>query len=371
MKRGATPINSDRLRSLLRDMVDIYSPSGKEGQITGHLSGYLRERGLPVSLTAVTEGRHNIEVVSPGSEPRVAFLGHLDTVPAFDIERYESEERDGQLYGLGSADMKAGCAALIEAFLSLHEEGVTPKQSGLFLVVGEEEVGDGTTALLAERSFSHAVVAEPTTLRPCLAHYGYVEMLVRSFGTRRHASMSGREYNAIFAMLRMLLKLGGVLEADHPETVLNIRDLHSGESGFAVPDRCEAWVDLHIPPGALPDRFAGELAELARGSLSGSVATGYEIEFPTLIPGYRLADQDSLVESLRSVFASLHLEWAPDSFRSHSDANLMHAQGCSPVVLGPGQLAKAHTRDESVDLEQVSRAAGIYRDLLLHIEEIW
>lgn len=371
MKMVAAPINDERLRSLLCDMVDIYSPSGKEGQITGYLAGYLRERGLPVALTAVTEGRHNVQVLAPESVPDVAFVGHIDTVPAFDIEHYESEERDGQVYGLGTADMKAGCAALVEAFLALHEADVRPKRSGLFLVVGEEEVGDGTTALLEERSFAHALVAEPTNLRPCPAHYGYVEMLVRSFGTRRHASMSGREYNAIFAMLRMLLKLGGVLEADHPETVLNIRDLHSGESGFAVPDRCEAWVDLHIPPGASPDRFAGELAELARVSLSGSVATGYEIEFPTLIPGYRLTDQNPLIESLRSVFASLTLEWAPDSFRSHSDANLMHAQGCSPVVLGPGQLAKAHTRDESVDLDQVSRAARIYRDLLLHIEETW
>lgn len=365
---SADHIREDRLKDLLCRMVDIYSPSGKEEELVAFLADYLEHQGLPVTLREVTEGRFNVEVVAAGSDPDTAFCGHIDTVPAYDIERYESDERDGQIFGLGTADMKAGCAAMVEAFVAFAESGSLPQRSGLFLVVGEEEVGDGTQALLSERNFSSAIVAEPTGLRPCLSHYGYIEMLVRAFGTRRHASMAGREYNAIFAMLRMLLRMGGVLEADYPEAILNIRDLHSSESGFAVPDRCEAWVDLHIPPRTDPKRFAEELEQLAGDSLTGSAVNGHAIEFPSLFRGYRLEETAPFPSLVERVFLSQGMDWSPGAFKSHSDASLMRQAGCDPVVLGPGHLAKAHTRDESVPIDQVVTSSRLFFELLRAVD---
>ncbi len=52
------------------------------------------------------------------------------------------------------------------------------------------------------------------------------------------------------------------------------------------------------------------------------------------------------------------------SFHSHSDANLLWNVNCKPIILGPGQLAKAHTRDESISWEEVNRAARLYHELL-------
>lgn len=346
-------------------MVDIYSPSGKEEEICEFLAGYLYDKGLPVTQREVSEGRRNIEVVFSDARPDIAFVGHIDTVPAFDIERYESKTKGGHIHGLGTADMKGGCAAMIEAFVRLVEKDQAPERAALFLVVGEEESGDGTTALLEARSFPWAIVAEPTELMPCLAHYGYIEMLVRAFGTRRHASMAGRQYNAIMAMLRMLLKMGGLLEADYPEAVLNIRDIHSSESGFAVPGSCEAGVDVHIPPTASAERFAQTLAAVVQDCLAGGNVTDYTIDFPIVAKGYRLKDTGLLPELLEQAFERQKIDWLPAAFKSHSDANLMREAGCKPIILGPGQLAKAHTRDESVLFREVAAAAQIYLDVLV------
>ena len=85
-------IHRERLKSLLCDMVDIYSPSGKEEEICEFLAGYLYDKGLPVTQREVSEGRRNIEVVFSDARPDIAFVGHIDTVPAFDIERYESKK---------------------------------------------------------------------------------------------------------------------------------------------------------------------------------------------------------------------------------------------------------------------------------------
>jgi len=364
MTAQTSPIQDDRLRDLFRDMVNIYSPSGKEEEIVDLLAEWLKAAGLPVTLREVTEGRHNIEVVWPDAEPEVAFVGHIDTVAAFDIERYEYDERGGQVYGLGTADMKGGCAALIEAFLSYVETGNEPRRAGLFLVVGEEETGDGASAMLDDWRYPWAIVAEPTNLVPCLVHYSYVEVLVRAFGTRRHAAQAGHEYNAILSMLRMLLRLAEWVEKEYPEAILNIRDLHSSESGFAVPDRCAAWVDLHLPPPVPLDRLSKELELFVRDSLSGSAVTHYEMGFPTLAQGYELPPDGSLPQQIVTAGRNLDMALSPGAFRSHSDANLLWNVDCKPIILGPGQLSKAHTRDESISFEQVARAARLYREIL-------
>lgn len=232
-------------------------------------------------------------------------------------------------------------------------------------MVGEEETGDGTQALLASRSFESALVAEPTNLQPCLEHYGYVELLVRAFGYRRHAAMSDRDTNAIHAMLRFLIQLEDRIESDEPSTVLNIRDLHSSESGFAVPDRCAAAVDLHILPGINSKKYAEKLQEFAEETLAKSCASNYEIDFPTLADGFRIEPEHPLPQVIKKVFQTLEKEWNPIAFRSHSDANLLRDAGCVPVILGPGLLSKAHTRDESVEFDQVAAAAEIYARLLV------
>ncbi len=360
-------IKSERLLDLFRRMLDIYSPSGKEEELSEYLWEYLAGHGVVITKQAVDDTRFNLLISTGRKPPNTLFLGHIDTVPAFDIEQYGCEIREGVCYGLGAADMKSGCAAMIEAFLSAAMADCLPDSVLLALVVGEEETGDGTRMLLDEYCFDDALVAEPTDLKPCLDHYGYIEMNVRAFGDRRHAAMSGRETNAIRAMLRFLLRMEDRVESEEPETVLNIRDLYSSESGFAVPDRCAASIDLHVPPDIRTAEYVAALAPFADAELVRSGAVRHELDFPTMADGYRTAASDRLPRRLQAVYAALNKAWTPVAFTSHSDANLLQSAGCRPIILGPGQLAKAHTRDESVAIDQVIAAAQIYTQLLAGI----
>lgn len=364
MGQGVKAIDRQRLIALFCNMVDIYSPSGKEEELTVFLDDYISAFGLRVMRQTVDETRANLLVSRGSGVAKTLFLGHIDTVPAFDFEHYGYEESGGECRGLGTADMKSGCAAMIEAFIGAFKDDSLTADVMLALVVGEEESGDGTQALLASHSFAQALVAEPTNLQPCLDHYGYVEMLVRAFGYRRHAALSGRDTNAIRAMLHLLLRLEEQVERDEPDTVLNIRDLHSSESGFAVPDRCAASVDFHLPPDISTASYAQKWRTLVEKELINSGASRYEVEFPTMSDGFRMASDQGLPLKLQRIFKVMGFDWAPGPFRSHSDANLLHEAGCKPVMLGPGLLARAHTRDEAVALEQVFTAAEIYKCLL-------
>ena len=256
---------------------------------------------------------------------------------------------------------------MIEAFLCASENEFLPAGVMLALVVGEEETGDGTELLIKNHSFKNAIVAEPTGLKPCLDHYSYIEMIVRIFGYRRHAAMASRETNAIRNMLRFLLEIEDKIDREE-ETILNIRDLHSSESGFAVPDQCAAAVDLHIPPHVNASEYAAGLERFSSEHLRSVNAHKYEIDFPVCADGYSLSRESSFIMQLKKVYERLEREWIHESFKSHTDANILRNSGCDPVILGPGQLSKAHTIDESVDFREVAQAALIYTELLAEIK---
>ena len=71
-----------------------------------------------------------------------------------------------------------------------------------------------------------------------------------------------------------------------------------------------------------------------------------------------------MTEALKAVYARRSVPLECQAFRSHSDANELWAAGVKPLLLGPGQLEKAHAHEESVSFGQVRLAAEIYLELL-------
>jgi acetylornithine deacetylase len=361
-------VNPERLRGLLRRLLDIYSPSGKEEEITEFLLGYLAGEGLPVTIQRVDDNRRNLLVIPPETELQAVLIGHIDTVAAHDLNRYGYEEQRGdRVAGLGAADMKGGCAAMIEAYAALWASGNRRLPAALALVVGEEETGDGAGKLAEEFHFPWALIGEPTGLRPCLSHYGYVEVQVVTHGRRMHASLARIDRNPIQSMLRLLLKISHYIENERPEIVYNIRDLASSESGFAVPDRCDAWLDFHLPPTAGAGEIVAEIEAVFAGEQAENPDLNGALRFTIVHAGYELPEEGPLIETLREVYGRHRLPWNPGAFPSHSDANLLRASGMKPILAGAGELEQAHAPGESVSMQQVALAARVYHDLLLSL----
>jgi acetylornithine deacetylase len=354
-----------RLQQLLRKMVNIYSPPGKENDLVDFLYSYLKRHGLPVLRQAVDEERHNLIVEPDDVEAELVLVGHLDTVEAYDLESYEFSLEEDTAAGLGTADMKGGCAAMIEAFLTLWENGHTSRPVALALVVGEEDYGDGAQRLVREYDFSAAIVGEPTDLRPCLSHYGYLEIQLTTRGKRVHASLAPQANNAATDMLRLLLAYIEYFDRELVDGIYNLRDLTSVRSGFAVPEHCEAWIDLHLPALTNMGALTFQLEELHTNYLKSHTQVDAAIQFNTIHAGYELPQKGPLVELLKATYDRHRLAFTPTSFPSHSDANTLWAAGIKPILLGPGRLEKAHTAEESVSLSQVALASQIYMDLIM------
>jgi acetylornithine deacetylase len=191
-------LDDTQLVTLLTDAVDEYSPSYAEEAAMQVFAARLNECGvryirqpLPDSEATASDTRANL-IIELGPQPaEMMWVGHVDTVPLIDEEEQRMHREGDILHGLGTADMKSGCAAIVEAVIAVVRSGVELKRGLVVaLVVGEEEYGDGSEALLEWRTAPLTVIGEPTGLVPCLDHYGYYECLLTVRGARAHAAPS-------------------------------------------------------------------------------------------------------------------------------------------------------------------------------------
>ena len=97
----------------------VYSPSYAEEPVAQVFEARLQEAGLAVERQAVPPrpggpARANLLVRLGPQPPAMLWVGHLDTIEA--LHGFAPPRVAGDaLHGLGAADMKGGCAAMVEA----------------------------------------------------------------------------------------------------------------------------------------------------------------------------------------------------------------------------------------------------------------
>lgn len=353
-------VSDERMRQWLTDAVDTYSPTWAEGPALEVFEDMLNALELAYRKQAVDDERYNLIVEVGPQPPAIMWVGHVDTVALYDEDHRGVRIEGDELWGLGSADMKSGCVAAVEALAAVVRSAIPLKHGiRLALVVGEEEYGDGSERLIDSVTAPLVVIGEPTNLQPCTTHYGYFEVFLRSRGARAHAAVPEVGDNAIHAMLTWLMR---VLEEvpSQPwasEAALTPRKIDGGTPLFAVAEWCEAVVDVHLP-SHVDFSQVERVLELTQAATRADHA-GCELEFEVAFasPGF---DNSEDLTVLEDAYIAAEIPWTPVAFRSHSDAALFHAGNMATVVCGPGQLEVAHRPDERVSLTQLGQAARLY-----------
>src|SRR3954466_9526913 len=157
----------DEVCDLLKRLVacDTSNPPGRETQAAAILEEYLSAAGLECERVAKDPDRTNllVRLRGNGTGPSLGFLGHLDVVVArreeWSVEPFAAIERDGAIWGRGTADMTCQGAATAVELATLAREGVTPNGGPMLLLMSDEEVGE------AEVGAPYFVQARPD-LRP-------------------------------------------------------------------------------------------------------------------------------------------------------------------------------------------------------------
>ena len=382
---GAFPV--DAVARLLSDLVAIPSvnPMGRplsgpgilETALTDFLESRLRALGVHVRRDPILPGRDNLiaKYESPGASRTILFDVHQDTVPAegMTIAPFSPTIRDGRLYGRGACDVKGSMAAMLLAFDRLVRE--RPKGSAsviLALTVDEEFTHVGSSRLAEERpDVDLAIVAEPTRMNLVTTHKGAVRWKIDATGVACHSSTPTLGDNAIYRMARVISALEAYaieLSQSEPDPILgppslSVGRIEGGQSVNIVPDLCTIEVDRRVIPRENAEhvpKLASDFLRERLGTLDGLEFRVPWVKMPALSSSITSQDLATIASVIRAVTGR---EPATMGVPFGTDAGPLGQAGIPCVVLGPGDIAQAHTKDEWIDLEEVRAAAEVYFQL--------
>ncbi len=380
----------DDVVKLLADLVSIPSVNPMGANVTGseylesattaYLERWFADRGVLTVRDRIAHGRDNLiaRIDVPGSRAAILFDAHQDVVPVegMTIDPFTPKIEHGRMYGRGSCDVKGGLAAMAVAVVRLHRERPRGAASVVLACTVDEEFTHKGSSRLAEQSglADLAIVAEPTRLNIVHSHKGAIRWKIHAHGVACHSSTPRLGSNAIYLMAKVVAALRDHADAIERTIVdpilgsatLSVGRIEGGRSVNVVPDRCSIEIDRRAIPGESP----AQCVELARSAIRSALtaeefqALSFEppwISLPPLAPVGTDRAVAILTKTIERVTGRTpSVEGAPYG----TDAGPLSAAGTPCVVFGPGDIAHAHTKDESIDLDQVRAASEIYYQFL-------
>jgi acetylornithine deacetylase/succinyl-diaminopimelate desuccinylase-like protein len=198
------------LTEMTRDLVNIRSETGNEGEIGDYVSRRFGELGMMIEQQPVEKGRNNVVARRFGKAPgpTLMLLAHFDTstTPGEDLPigyQPTATLQDGWIYGLGVSNMKCAFSGFWSALQMMRDAGVDPPGEVMVAgVIGEilkAPVDDWRGrkyrggGLGAHYLLSHGAVAdfcingEPTGLRLQPLNGGYVFLRIHVKGSPQEA----------------------------------------------------------------------------------------------------------------------------------------------------------------------------------------
>jgi acetylornithine deacetylase len=332
-----------------------------EAEIAAFVAGWLEDAGLDVEVHEAAPGRPNVVAVARGRGGGASLMlnAHMDTVGVEGMPRpFEPEVRDGRLYGRGAYDMKAGLAACMLAAPRLASE----RLAGDVLVTAvadEEHASIGTQSLLEHRRADAAIVTEPTELRVCIAHKGFVWAEIETAGRAAHGSRPNEGSDAIAAMAPVLSRLAHLqaeLDAGEGHPLTGPGSVHAsliegGQELSSYPASCRLSVERRTAPGESAADFRRECEALVDG------VAGSELRIGLVRDSFTVERDAPVVRAIAAAAESVTGEPAQIYGETYwMDAAFLQAAGIPTAVFGPAG-AGAHAVEEWVDLSSVEACA--------------
>jgi len=355
------------LVELTRELVSIPS-HGDETAAGDFLESWLR-RETDADVRRDEVG--NVFARKGSGDETLALVGHHDVVEPVDSQvtemgdAYTVEERDGRLYGRGTADMKG---ALVAALLAFRD--ATPAGELVFASFVGEEVGGVGARHAIEQGFSpeYAIVGEgstnysgPNVTDVAVAHKGRRGSTITAHGTAAHASEANAGENAIYRATDAIDRVRA-LEAPSVDVAgetltgsLTVTEIEGGSAWNVVPARCAVTVDERTVPG--------ERAPLERIADREGIEWTVDQDWPPM-----QCDDKAFADAVLDAATASQTAEPEHVTKPHAtDAGWLSAAGTECVIYGPAEPGEAHTDDESVSIAVLERCREIYR----RIAEAW
>ncbi|EFV13722.2 succinyl-diaminopimelate desuccinylase [Segniliparus rugosus] len=350
-------LNSDPVE-LTQALVDVPSESGQEAALADAVEEALREQTSGFAIER--RGNCVLARTNAGRSRRVLLAGHLDTVPSagnLPARRFVDPEHGPALAGLGTVDMKSGCAVFLHVAATIADLG---PDLTLIFYDNEEVAADRNGLGHLARDVPQwleadvAILGEPTAGLIEAGCQGTLRARVATSGRRAHSARSWLGDDAIHRLAPVLAILSEhqAREVDIDGCVyregLSATRIGGGVAGNVIPD--EAWVEVNFR--FAPDRDVDQAVAYVRGLFDQLPQTRFEVvdAAPGALPGLAHPAAAELVEAASGKFRAKY-GW--------TDVSRFAALGIPSVNFGPGDPNLAHTKEEWAPESQIHEVADV------------
>jgi len=288
------------------------------------------------------------------------FNTHLDTVPV--SEGWQSDpfvltEKEGRYYGRGTCDIK-GAAACLMALAEADDSDMA-----VLFTTDEEGTNNCCIKYFTDAydlsRYQQVIVSEPTECLAITEHRGYVSAHGDFKGESGHSSSTKAFHgNAIHQANHWLGQALQVAESHQSTTnpagiCFNMGYIKGGAKNNMVAEQCQLGFSIRVP--------AGMSSEKVYESLIAVTAVDVHWHCSLLAPA--LPEQKS-GNQLAIEFCQQHDLQQGQPVDFWTEASLFSQVGIPALVLGPGNIAQAHTIDEYVAIDQLLLCYEIYQGVL-------
>lgn len=378
----------EQVISLCQKLIQQKSYSGEESGVVGVLSENMKQMGFD-EVTVDKYG--NIIGCIKGNRPgkKVLFDGHIDTVPVTEEAEwlyppFAAEIHDGKIYGRGTSDMKGAVAAMTCA-ASNYAKDTGKDFAGEIYVAGvvHEECFEGVAAREISKNvrLDYVVIGEASQLNLKIGQRGRAEIVIETFGKPCHSANPEKGINAVYKMAKVIGAIRTLVPTYHPvlgDGILELTDIKSAPypGASVVPEYCRATYDRRLlvgetkesvlePINGLLEKLMAEDPEL-KVKASYAVGrerchTGNEIEGERFFPGWLYDKDDDFVQAVYTKLTDKG--FTPEITQYNFCTNGSHYAGEAKIKtfgLGPSRENLAHTLNEYVEIEQLTKVTECY-----------
>jgi len=345
-------------------------------EVVDLLANWFSDRGFATEIQLVSSDPDKVNLIAcrGRGEGGLVLSGHTDTVP-FDESLWQQDpfrlsERDNRLYGLGTTDMKGFFPMVLAA---LEEMELDSLQRPLFLLAtcDEESTMGGARALAASgRKFGrHALIGEPTGLKPINMHKGIFIESIKLTGQSGHSSDPALGINALEGMncvINHLVQWREALQKTQrnprfkvPFPTMNFARIEGGDNPNRICADCELTVDLRMLPGMDQEELRADIRRTVMQAVDGR---GLTVEFDEIFAGSAGMETDANAEIVR--FAEKLAGEPAGAVAFGTEGPYLNAMGMETIVLGPDDIDQAHQANEYLSVERIDPMIGILRRMI-------
>jgi len=371
--------NCGAVKKLLRKLISTETTAEK-GELAAAdiISAELGRSRIDRRIDSWGQNRTNLiaQIKSAGRRKGLLFACHLDVVGPGEANwkypPFSGVEREGKIYGRGSADMKGGIAAIVTAIRQLNDSGVRLEGDIVLLAAAGEET-DSCGAKRFVSNFGNklpeiagVVVPEPTDFEVVTAHRGMLWLKVQTVGKAAHGSTPELGVNAIASMKTLLDELDNYKIRFEPHKLLggcsmSVNTIAAGKEINVVPDKCEIRIDIRTLPGQeyqdIICDFEKIFAKLKQNNPQFEASVSVVREVGAL-------ETDSNCDFVKD-FCSVVGRTETGAVGFTTDGPHFAALGVPVVIFGPGRSEVCHKPDEYIDIADVEKAVEYYKNIIL------